>query len=62
MQSLRLVMVLKTVSLIGLLRIHGVLHGVTVGTSKWRWARTCAVSLLEISISRNTQPAYRFKS
>ena len=40
-----LAMVLKMVSPTGSSRTHGALTGVTRVTSRWKWARTCAVSI-----------------
>jgi hypothetical protein len=40
-----LVMESKMVSPTGSSRTHGVLTGVMRVTSRWRWARTCAVSI-----------------
>ena len=40
-----LAMVLKMVSPTGSSKTHGALTGVTRVTSRWKWARTCAVSI-----------------
>lgn len=44
MRFLRLVMELKMGSHTGSSRIHGETAGVTMATSRWKWARICAVS------------------